>query len=775
MAGAPAAQQALCSGGSATLNFPDLENQSPLNSGFPPSPPPRPGGCVRAERSQSTRCRLSLRATQPSRSAAVSPPPASFVPHNAIPLLPHPSPSPASTFPGPDPTQLLGARLWRSVQAIHPSSTRRDEVFQLAHDAQQYANLVFGQDAAVKWAEGFVLPCDRITSDEEDFARCSHNMTIFAASRQARLAPSRLSHARVNALHPMNPERAMLTKLVEGMVVPTPPAFVPNGSGEWPSLRPSYVKVSAAVDKCFYEHFVEKGLAVILSAETVRRWLPEAHISVASWTPKHGKPCGRPLTDCSSGGSEGRSVLNGNDTRDLCREEWGPVCHPLIAAFVLMILRQQAVKGHEGGRNLVLWAGDVSAAYTRLFFHPAAVQWVAVQLLCGAVVFFLAGIFGWTGTPFAFDVVTRALTFELQTALGLQVLFYVDDVTGVCAAGEAEGMLMTAERVINSLLGPGSLEKSKNRSGRRLDVIGFTLDLDTQCVTIARKNVLRTVYGFFLAEERPGWVSVRTLERLASWSSRYALVCTGLRPFVNHLYAAQVGRPRNADVPLKPTLRFVIALFQALLTLSFVEERLFSRSFASFAPRALPPTCVFEFDASLTGGGGLIYAMNGSSERIVGGFILDFAPLGLQGQPAYQNVCEFLTAAVALLLGRQAGLDVRRPLFRGDSITALDWLEEEHFRSTNVSLAATLFVFTLAKLNVESVRTLHLPKEVNTRADDLSRNVPWSQLQRKHPELRGGLLLHLDQADLVIRLCNPSQTWSSSDQLFESWKVLQRL
>jgi hypothetical protein len=403
------------------------------------------------------------------------------------------------------------------------------------------------------------------------------------------------------------------------------------------------------------------------------------------------------------------------------------------------------------------------------------VQWVAVQLLCGAVVFFLAGIFGWTGTPFAFDVVTRALSFELRTALGLNVLFYVDDVTGVCARGEEDVMLATAEQVVNSLLGPGSLERSKNRTGRRLDVIGFTLDLDTQCVTIARKNILRTIYGFFLAEERPGWVSVRTLERLASWSSRYALVCTGVRPFVNHLYAAQVGRPRNADVPLSATLLFVIALFQALLTLSFVEERSFSRSFASFAPNTLPHTCVLEFDASLTGGGGLLFAMNGSSERIVGGFILDFAPLRLHGRPEFQNVCEFLTGAAALLLGQQAGLDVRRPLFRGDSVTALEWLADEHFRSTKVSLAATLFVFTLAKLKVETVRTTHLPKEFNTRADDLSRNVSWIDLKRKHPELSTGSLLHLTDADRLIGLCNPLRTWSSSMELFECWKELQQL
>ena len=646
-------------------------------------------------------------------------------------------------------------------------------MFQLASDAFAHGDLAFGQLAALKWAAGFKIPQAHVRRDEEDFARCGHNLTTFAARRQATLAKNRLSVARVESLHPTNPERHKLLELADGMVVPTPPTFQPNGSAKWPALRPGYKQVAAAVDKCFFEHFVQKGLALLLSVETVRRWIPDIHLSVASWTTKTGKECGRPLTDCSFGASPTRAVLNGMETRALCKAQWGPIEHPSIGTFVRMILSKQEEPAHTHGKGLVLWASDIASAYTKLFFHPETVRLMAVELLCGVVIVFLAGIFGWTGTPYAFDVVTRALLHELRLVLGPAVCFYVDDMTGVCAQGDEQHALATTEACAANLLGPGALETKKNRTGRRIDVIGYTLDLDTQRVTIAPKNVFKTIYGFFLPLDRPGHVSILTLEKLSSWSSRYALVCVGLRPFVSHLYAAQIGRQRHVDVALTPTLLFVIQLFQALLTLSFVEEREFSRSFASFSDTPVNPTCIIEFDASLTGGGGLIFAVNGGQEYLIGGFTLNFVPLEIRGQPAFQNCAEFLAAMLALRIAHRAGVDVSAILFRGDSITALEWLDGQHFRSTKVSLAAALFVFMLAQYRVTSVQTRHLPKAVNTRADDLSRDVPWRVVQEAHPELSNGVLLEADAHELIL-LCNPRLIWLSPDALFERWVLLSQ-
>jgi hypothetical protein len=40
----------------------------------------------------------------------------------------------------------------------------------------------------------------------------------------------------------------------------------------------------------------------------------------------------------------------------------------------------------------------------------------------------MVGIFGWSGSPAAFQVVTRAITWELKHALRSRTVMYVDDI-----------------------------------------------------------------------------------------------------------------------------------------------------------------------------------------------------------------------------------------------------------------------------------------------------------------------------------------------------------
>ena len=56
---------------------------------------------------------------------------------------------------------------------------------------------------------------------------------------------------------------------------------------------------------------------------------------------------------------------------------------------------------------------DLKRAYTLLSFKPEDAGLFGV-LLTGDIVYLqIAGIFGWAGTPAAFQVVTRAISWEL--------------------------------------------------------------------------------------------------------------------------------------------------------------------------------------------------------------------------------------------------------------------------------------------------------------------------------------------------------------------------
>jgi hypothetical protein len=112
---------------------------------------------------------------------------------------------------------------------------------------------------------------------------------------------------------------------------------------------------------------------------------------------------------------------------------------------------------------------------------------------------------------------------------------YVDDLMGACSVSELAHDLGIAQMKCNGFLGPDTVEETKTTSGRRIDWIGWTFDVDTQTVSVAMHNFLRTLHGFLQCREKES-VTVREFTRLASWSARYSAVCRPLKPFTKDLF-----------------------------------------------------------------------------------------------------------------------------------------------------------------------------------------------------------------------------------------------
>jgi hypothetical protein len=306
------------------------------------------------------------------------------------------------------------------------------------------------------------------------------------------------------------------------------------------------------------------------------------------------------------------------------------------------------------------------------------------------------------------DVRTRSLEYECGKRLSAREVENVQEVT--C-----------------NLLGPGGMSDEKTRWKRSFDMIGWYLDLDTQRVTIARKNVLHAIYGFFLVGDSQVRVPIRTFERLASWGSRYSEICVGMKPYVNVLYAAYKGCGRRGSMYVSTRLREVYRMFQVRLVLSEVEELEFSRPFHTFAARTGKWTVAIECDASLTGGGGMIMVLNeDDAELVVGCFTVDLGVLGL-GTDDSSYVAEWVWA-----------------------IYRIQWVSDEH-----------------------------LAGKLNVRADKLSRGVSWERMQEEHPELRG-VPLHRGEDDdgvaRLLQLCDPRRSTADSDTLLaEEWRAIRAL
>ena len=63
---------------------------------------------------------------------------------------------------------------------------------------------------------------------------------------------------------------------------------------------------------------------------------------------------------------------------------------------------------------------------------------VASELTDDLAMFFTCGLFGWTGTPAALQVVTRAIVWELGQVLRGRIKMYTDDLIGICLRSDLQ-------------------------------------------------------------------------------------------------------------------------------------------------------------------------------------------------------------------------------------------------------------------------------------------------------------------------------------------------
>ena len=291
------------------------------------------------------------------------------------------------------------------------------------------------------------------------------------------------------------------------------------------------VNMSPCVNKLMYDLFL-KGLILILTTAAVMA-IPKSHFSETHWALKKGKRGGRPIGDASL--CDNGSSLNSDQVKLMVEEAWGQIKHPTLRSLIEMVLLFS--KDHHPGEELVLWKMDLRGAFTLFFIHPESVKRLAFALTDGLTMLYHTGMFGWTGMPAAFDVVSRVLKRAINKEIYGVCKMYVDDLMGVSIKRDLEHDLQEAKRICCGLLGPDAVEDKKTESGRVLDWIGWEINLDRLTVSVSRRNFLKCLYGFASVNEgRP--VPVRTLEKLASWSSRYSAICRHMKPYRSDLYKA---------------------------------------------------------------------------------------------------------------------------------------------------------------------------------------------------------------------------------------------
>ena len=501
------------------------------------------------------------------------------------------------------------------------STLLEKDIKDLVRKSFENADLNYGFEEAAKWGmEVFPddIPPSKINEHVDLLSKHNGDFRAMAKERLESILPTRLNYNRISGLQENNPERDLLFKLADGMHVFLDPNFTPNGSSAEtrPPLREKYKQTHLAVNFTLYK-LVMGGLAFLLPMAVAQK-IPGIHFSPAHWAPKKGKKQGRPIID-STDSSSLRPVLNTPSVKLMADDACGVIKHPTLSDIVNTFLTLKDAHPDKDWSHFEAWKMDLKGAFTLMSYPSESCPLFSMELMDNIAVIFLCGLFGWSATPAYFQIITRAIVFELKFRL-LCVLMYVDDIMGLSLKSDGEHHRNITKSVCCDLLGINAIEDDKTEVTDELnpsiDMIGYKLNLSTQTVSISERNALRALYAFFsIDEERK--VPVRALEIMASLASRYAEICPTLRPFVRALYSAYAGLSRNVSVVLNIEAKRAIHMWRAMLCTLTIKEKEFARPYYTFKPRT--SKWVIQFDASLTGIGILLWKRgDDKAEMVVG-------------------------------------------------------------------------------------------------------------------------------------------------------------
>lgn len=416
---------------------------------------------------------------------------------------------------------------------------------------------------------------------------------------------------------------------------------------------------------------------------------------------------------------------------------------------------------------------DLRGAYTLLSFRPEDVGLFAMLLTEDIVYLQLAGIFGWAGTPAAFQVVTRAITWELKHRLKGSTVMYVDDIIGVSFKDDIDSDLAITKEVCTNLLGPTAVAEDKTEFGRRIEIIGYIVDLDVQRVMIARKKFLTAIHGF-ASIDLDSKMSLRVAQRLASWSSRYGKICRVMRSFCGALNRMTTGRTEaHASFILSAEARIAIMCWRAMLFLVRYDEVQFTRTLDSFSLPTSP--IVAEFDSSLSGAGLIWYNRSEGTEVEVGVCAVDLSFLAFGEDSAFQNLAEFIGAILAVVGYICLGHRGRSLALRGDSVTALTWATTERYSGSTVTNAAMVWTLLCVAAEVDITEITHISGKDNFRCDSLSRRGESGQTvgdQATAMGIVGAKVVSIQEDSNLLALlekCDPRIVLQSDEDFVDFW------
>jgi len=238
------------------------------------------------------------------------------------------------------------------------------------------------------------------------------------------------------------------------------------------------------------------------------------------------------------------------------------------------------------------------------------------------------------------------------------------------------------------------------------------------------------------------------------------------------LYDAVRGfKSPGAMIELKPEAARTVRFWRAALVALELGIDEHARPFTSLCRRGA--NYLIEYDASLGGIGLVVSTLDVVTGEVESQWASKIVLLYGLRDSGYQNSVEFI--AIVLGLGCLAARGARDFTVRlkGDNVSSLCWSTSELFHSSRSRGAALLLMALLAHLGAQISEGEHVPGERNIVCDRLSRGgVPqdYGFSPDRTMDFDG-----LEQADTMLRLCDPRAAIDSERDLVEVWSEVYAL
>ena len=250
------------------------------------------------------------------------------------------------------------------------------------------------------------------------------------------------------------------------------------------------------------------------------------HFNAVHWTAKPGKPEGCFLGDCSNG-PENQS-LNVEDVKEVISRRYGELYHPSIVDIIQDIVD---MGGNTLGslQSLRLWKDDIVGACSHFNNSPTSAPLFTFEIDDTMSLVQYTGMFGWTGSPFAFGPISRALNRianqRQRHSSCIRRRFYGNQPAALSSRRSENN-----PEIIIRCTGPNAVNPQKSSSpALSMDLIGWHICLQSETIRPSDRAIRKLMHAFFTVTcSRRSRIPLEKVRSLVSLASRYSMALLGL-------------------------------------------------------------------------------------------------------------------------------------------------------------------------------------------------------------------------------------------------------